>query len=91
MPPCKTPIDKPALCVLFAQGNLSYTAKGILAMLLSRPPRVVTRAELWRSSSDAMAVVDDAVRELVRADLVSFVPPRRRGDKASGGIKLRWV
>jgi hypothetical protein len=84
-------IDKPELCVLFAEADLSFTAKGILAMLLSRPPRVITRAELWRSSSDAMTVVDNAIRELVRANLVSFVPPRHRGDKASGGIKLRWV
>jgi hypothetical protein len=84
-------IDRPEPCVLFAEADLSFMAKGILAMLLSRPPRVITRAELWRSSSDAMTVVDDAIRELVRANLVSFVPARRRGDRASGGIKLRWV
>jgi hypothetical protein len=91
MSPSKASIDKPALCVLFAEADLSFTAKGILALLLSRPPRVISRAELFRSSSDGMPMIDNAIRELVRAGLVSTVPPRRRADKASGGIKLRWV
>jgi hypothetical protein len=89
--PSHAAIQQPALCVVFAASELSFAAKGFLAMLLSRPPRVVTRAELWRSSSSPINVVDDAVRELVIAGLVSSVPPRRRGDRASGGIKLRWV
>jgi len=90
MPPCKTQING-ALTVLFAEADLSFSAKGILAFLLSRPPRVVTRAELYRSSKDGMPFIDAAVTELVTAGLVSLVPARRRGDRASGGIKLRWV
>jgi hypothetical protein len=91
MPPCRLPIAEPALTVLFAEGDLSFTAKGILALMLSRPPRVITRAELFRSSSDGMPMIDHAIQELIRANLVSFVPPRRRGDRANGGIKLRWA
>jgi DNA-binding response OmpR family regulator len=89
--PSHAAIDKPALCVLFAEADLSFTAKGILALLLSRPPRVITRAELFRSSRDGMPMIDHAIQELVVAGLVSTVPPRRRGDRASGGVKLRWV
>jgi hypothetical protein len=85
----KPPTANPALTVLFAEADLSLSAKGLAAFLLSRPPRTVTRAELFRSNKDGMPFIDAAIRELEQVGLAVKVPPRRRGDKASGGVTLR--
>jgi hypothetical protein len=82
-------VPSPALTVLTAEPGLSLSAKGLAVYLLSRPPRTITRAELFRSTADPMARIDAAIRELLAAGLVDRVPPRRRGDRTSGGIVLR--
>jgi hypothetical protein len=67
MPRSRAAIYAPALTVLTAEPGLSLAAKGLAAYLLSRPPRPITRAELFRSSSDPMPLIDGAVRELEHA------------------------
>jgi hypothetical protein len=85
----KPPIPSPALIVLTAEPGLSLAAKGLASFVLSRPRRPITRAELFRSTSDGMPFIDAAIRELLDVGLVERLPPRRRGDRASGGIVLR--
>jgi len=89
MPPSHAPITAPALTVLTAEPGLSLAAKGLAAFVLTRPRRPITRAELFRSTSDGMPFIEAAIRELVDAGMVERVPARRRGDRASGGIVLR--
>jgi hypothetical protein len=88
--PKQQPIRDPALCVLTAEPGLSLAAKGLAAFLLTRPPRMVTRAELFRCNSDAMPFIDGAVRELEAVGLVVKVPGRGRGrPRDTAGIQLR--
>jgi hypothetical protein len=70
--------------------SLSLAAKGLLHELLARPAgAVLTRAELFETNRDAMAAIDAAIEELVRAGLVVKVKPRKRSQgRRSGGIKL---
>jgi len=82
-------IANPALTVLFAEADLSLSAKGLAAFLLSRPARTVTRAELFRSNKDGMPFIDAAIRELEQVGLAVSIPHKRRGDRMSGGIALR--
>lgn len=89
MPPRRPPINHPALCVVFAEPDLTLSSKGLLAYLLSRPPRVVTRAELFRQNRDGMPMVDASIRELEAAGFVMRVPTRTRdGMREGGGIQL---
>ncbi len=69
---------------------LSLAAKGLLHALLLRPPgAVLTRAELFATNRDPMAVIDAAIEELARAGLAMKVKPRKRSQgRRSGGIKL---
>jgi hypothetical protein len=70
-------IADPALRAVFEDPDLSLAAKGALAVILTRPPGTrVSREELFASSSDPMAVVAKAVRELACTGLVGTVPPR---------------
>ena len=63
--------------------GLSFAAKGVLALVLSRPAGVViATGELFAQSADAMAVVERAVAELVQAGLLATTPPGR----AAGGV-----
>jgi hypothetical protein len=89
LPPSRAPIKAPALTVLTAEPGLSLAAKGLAAFVLCRPPRPISFAELFRSTSDPMPMISGAARELLAAGMVEPVPPRRRGDRASGGIVLR--
>jgi hypothetical protein len=89
MPPHRAPIHAPALTVLTAEPGLSLAAKGLAAFLLSRPPRPVPLAELFRSTSDPMPLISGAVRELVDAGMVERVASRTRdGMHERGGIQL---
>jgi hypothetical protein len=89
MPPRRAPIHAPALTVLTAEPGLSLAAKGLAAFLLSRPPRPVLLAELFRSTSDPMPLISGAVRELVDAGMVERVASRTRdGMCERGGIQL---
>jgi hypothetical protein len=87
--PNRAAIKAPALVVLTAEPGLSLAAKGLATFLLTRPPRPITRAELFRSSSDPMPLIDGAVRELEDAGMVERIPTRRRdGMRERGGIQL---
>jgi hypothetical protein len=85
----KQSIRDPALTVLTGEPGLSLAAKGLATYVLARPPRVITRGELFRSNRDGMPFIDAAIRELVAVGLVDTVPQKHRGDRQSGGIILR--
>jgi hypothetical protein len=90
MPKARQPIHDPALCVLTAEPGLSLAAKGLAAFVLSRPPRPITRAELFRSTADPMPMINAAIRELEAVGLVETVPGRGRGrPRDTSGIQLR--
>jgi hypothetical protein len=83
------PIHAPVLTVLTAEPCLSLASKGLAAFLLSRPRRPVPLAELFRSNSDPMPMINGAVRELESAGMVERVPIRKRdGLVERGGIQL---
>jgi hypothetical protein len=83
------PIHAPALTVLTAEPGLSLAAKGLAAFVLSRPPRPIPMAELFRSTSDPMPMISGAVRELLDAGMVERVATRKRdGMVERGGIQL---
>jgi hypothetical protein len=85
----KPAVAAPALTVLTAEPGLSLAAKGLAAFVLSRPPRPISMGELFRTSSDTWPMIRTAVRELADAGMVEVLPPRRRGDRATGAIQLR--
>jgi hypothetical protein len=90
MPRIRAPIREPALCVLTAEPGLSLAAKGLAAFLLSRPPRPVSRAELFRSNLDSMGFIESAIRELEGVGMIERVPGRGRGrPRDTSGIQLR--
>jgi hypothetical protein len=89
MPPSRAPIKAPALTILTAQPGLSLAAKGLAAFVLTRPPRPITYAELFRSTSDPMPMISGAAAELIAAGMVERVPGRGRGRRDTGGIVLR--
>jgi hypothetical protein len=85
----RAPISAPTLTVLTAEPGLSLAAKGLASYVLSRPRRPISMGELFRTSSDPWPMIRGAVAELVAAGMVDTMPPRRRGDRASGAIILR--
>jgi hypothetical protein len=77
-------VGDPALRRVFADPDLSLAAKGLLAVVLTRPQGArVSAADLFATSSDPMATITKACRELVRAGLVGTFSSR-----AGSGIKL---
>jgi hypothetical protein len=86
----KQPIRDPALTVLTAEPGLSLAAKGLATFVLARPPRVISRAELFRCNSDPMPMINGAIAELVAVGLIETVPGRGRGrPRDTAGIQLR--
>jgi len=86
----KQPIHDPALTILTGEPGLSLAAKGLAAYLLARPPRTITRRELFSTSSDPMPMINGAIAELVAVGLVDPVPGRGRGrPRDTSGIVLR--
>jgi hypothetical protein len=86
----KRPIHDPALSILTAEPGLSLAAKGLATYLLTRPPRPVTRAELFSANSDPMPMINGAIAELLAAGMVETVPGRGRGrPRDTAGIQLR--
>jgi len=75
---------------VLADPSLSLAAKGVLALVLTRPPgAVITRATLFESNRDPMTVIDAAVKELAQRGLVATVAPaKRNAPRRSGGIRL---
>jgi hypothetical protein len=89
MPQTRAPIREPALCVLTAEPGLSLSAKGLAAFLLTRPPRPITRAELFSCNSDPMPFINAAIAELEAVGMVTRVPGRGRGRPCDlSGIQL---
>jgi hypothetical protein len=86
----RAPVKCPELTILTAEPGLSLAAKAVAVYVLTRPPRPITRAELFRSCSDPMPVVNGAIHELVACGLVETVPGRGRGRPGdTSGIQLR--
>jgi hypothetical protein len=89
MPRSRTPVHDPALCVLTAEPGLSLAAKGLAAFLLTRPPRPITRAELFACNRDGMPFIESAIRELEAVGMVTRVAGRGRGRPRNlSGIQL---
>ena len=82
-------VTKRELSAVLFDPAVSLAAKGVLWLLLLRPPgTVLTRGELFARNADPMAAIDQAIDELAQAGLV-VVPPRGRGQgRRSGGVKL---
>ena len=86
----RQPIRDPALNILTSEPGLSLAAKGLAAYLLTRPPRPVSRAELFSVNSDPMPLINGAIAELLAVGLVVTVPGRGRGrPRDTAGIILR--
>jgi hypothetical protein len=85
----RPPVHDPALCVLTAEPGLSLSAKGLAAFLLTRPPRPITRAELFACNRDGMPFIESAIRELEACGMVTRVAGRGRGrPRDTAGIQL---
>jgi hypothetical protein len=83
------PIGVHELRVMLADPGLSFAAKGVLGLVLSRPPgAVIAAGELFASSADPMPVIERAVAELVQAGLLATTPPSRAADSAAGGVVI---
>ncbi len=66
---------------------LSFAAKGVLALVLSRPAgAVIGTGELFAASADTMPAVKRAVAQLVHAGLLAATPSSRAADSAAGGV-----
>jgi hypothetical protein len=80
------PISVAELCAMLADPGLSFAAKGVLALVLSRSPgAVLGAAELFAASADPMPVIEHAVDELVQAGLLTRTLPGRAAG-TSGGV-----
>jgi hypothetical protein len=81
------PITTAELRAVLADPGVSFAAKGVLALVLSRPPgAVLSTGELFAASADPMEVIDHAVDELVHAGLLARTPPRRAAGSTAGGV-----
>jgi hypothetical protein len=82
------PVAAAEFRAVLADPGLSFAAKGMLALVLFRPPgAVIGTGELFAASADPMPVIDHAVDELVQAGLLSRTPPRRAtADSTAGGV-----
>ncbi len=83
-------VTRRELSAVLADPAVSLAAKGVLWLLLVRPPgTVLTRGELFARNADPMGAIDQAIDELARAGLAVVVPPKGRGQgRRSGGVKL---
>jgi hypothetical protein len=81
------PISVRELRGVLADPGLSFAAKGVLALVLSRPAgAVVATGELFASSADPMPLVEGTVAELVQAGLLASTQPGRSAGTAGGGV-----
>jgi hypothetical protein len=80
------PITAAELREVLCDPGLSLAAKGVLALVLSRPPgAVIGTGELFATSADPMEVIERAVEELVQAGLLARTPHRRAGAGGTAG------
>jgi hypothetical protein len=81
------PVSAAELRAVLADPGLSFAAKGVLALVLSRPAgAVIDVGELFSASADPMPLVERAVAELVQAGLLATTPPGRAAGSAAGGV-----
>jgi hypothetical protein len=81
------PITARELRAVLADPGVSLAAKGVLALVLSRPAgAVIGTGELFAASADPMPVVERAVGELVQAGLLGTTEPGRSAGIAAGGV-----
>jgi hypothetical protein len=81
------PISAKQLRGILADPGLSFAAKGVLALVLTRPPgAVISTGELFATSADPMPLVERAVAELVQAGLLATTRPGRAAGTAAGGV-----
>jgi len=81
------PVSVAELRAVLADPGLGFAAKGVLALVLSRPPgAVIGTGELFATSADPMEVIERAVAELVQAGLLATTPPGRAAGRAAGGV-----
>ena len=74
---------------VLADPGLSFAAKGVLALLLSRPAGAITGiGELFATSADPLPVIERAVAELVQAGLLATTRPGRAASSTAGGVVL---
>jgi hypothetical protein len=78
------PIGDASLRRVFEDPALSLAAKGLLAVVLTRPPGArVSQADLFATSSDPLTTIHKAARELARTGLVGTFSGR-----AGNGVRL---
>jgi hypothetical protein len=81
------PITVHELRAVLADPGLSFAAKGVLALVLSRPAgAVIATGELFAASTDPMPQVEQAVTELVQAGLLTTTEPGRAAGSTAGGV-----
>jgi hypothetical protein len=81
------PISVAELRAVLADPGLSLVAKGVLALVLTRPTGAVVRvAELFAASADSMPVIEHAVDELVHRGLLARTRPGRAAGTAGGVV-----
>jgi hypothetical protein len=81
------PITAAELQAVISDPGLSFAAKGVLALVLSRPAgAVIGTGELFAQSTDPMPVVERAVDELFEAGLLASTRPGRAAGTAAGGV-----
>ncbi len=81
------PITAPEVRAVLADPGLSFAARGVLALVLSRPAgAVIGIGELFSTSTDPMPVIEQAVAELVQAGLLASTPPGRAAPSTAGGV-----
>jgi hypothetical protein len=85
------PITARELRGVLADPGLSLAAKGVLALVWSRPAgAVIVTGELFAASADPMPVIEEAVAELVQAGLLASTRPGRSTGTAGGGVVFGW-
>jgi hypothetical protein len=81
------PISAAELRAVLADPGLSFAAKGVLALVLSRPPgAVIGTSGLFAAAADPMLPIEQAVAELVQAGLLTATQPGRAAGTAAGGV-----
>jgi hypothetical protein len=72
---------------VLADPGLSFAARGVLALVLSRPAgAVIGIGELFSASTDPMPVIEQAVAELVQAGLLASTRAGRSAGSTAGGV-----
>ena len=83
------PVTAAEVRAVLADPGLSFAAKGVLALVLSRPPgAVIGTGELFAATTDPMAVVERAVAELVHVGLLATTAPGRAASSTAGGVVI---